>query len=502
MGIPKQVRPALARALGAFIRDVPTNELPRGLKRWRSFRPQGLAKHEDEIVAALDEHAVRERVLKWLEDGPRLNKRDAELLRIASERHEDWEASLQSRAPSQKPSRRVAGEPQRDDLRLRLERERSKGAVAREELKRVRADSRRELQMEKKRAADLAKEVEALARKLDQAGAALERSRLESERAADRAERELRRARSDSEKARAERDDIRSRLREANKEKRELAQRVRRLESTVAAKGSERTRRTPSRAAAPRRRQRKPLRPPQGLFEESPQALDEWLGRDGVKLLVDGYNVVKSSRGFKGARLSDQRDRLVQETARLARRKNADVMIVFDGSEEPPPAGEGPVLKASRLRRRPPRGPSGRPPSGPGDRGHERQGASGARGGPRGNRRHLRAAARAAQVGRETCLTPPLASELRPQRLDRGPPRGGRGSTVRIDCTACEMYQSHHCSDCLVTALLHPPSDEVVIDEDLDDSLEALSGAGLIPVLKFTPRREGVADPEESADTG
>ncbi|MDQ3984947.1 MAG: hypothetical protein M3280_00375 [Actinomycetota bacterium] len=73
---------------------------------------------------------------------------------------------------------------------------------------------------------------------------------------------------------------------------------------------------------------------------------------------------------------------------------------------------------------------------------------------------------------------------------------------MRIDCTACEMYQSDHCSDCLVTALLHPPSDEVVIDEDLDDSLEALAEAGLIPVLKFKPRHEPPPNPEEAADTG
>ena len=59
---------------------------------------------------------------------------------------------------------------------------------------------------------------------------------------------------------------------------------------------------------------------------------------------------------------------------------------------------------------------------------------------------------------------------------------------MRIVCTECEMYGSSHCEDCLVTALLHPPSGEVEIDEDLDPSLQALSGAGLIPVLRFRPR--------------
>ncbi|CAN5668836.1 hypothetical protein BH20ACT23_BH20ACT23_18310 [soil metagenome] len=59
---------------------------------------------------------------------------------------------------------------------------------------------------------------------------------------------------------------------------------------------------------------------------------------------------------------------------------------------------------------------------------------------------------------------------------------------MRIDCTKCEMYQSEHCEDCLVTAVLHPPAGPVEIDQDLDPPLRALAGAGLIPVLKFRPR--------------
>jgi hypothetical protein len=60
---------------------------------------------------------------------------------------------------------------------------------------------------------------------------------------------------------------------------------------------------------------------------------------------------------------------------------------------------------------------------------------------------------------------------------------------VRIACTDCEMYKTSHCVDCLVTAMLHPPEEGVVdIDEALDAPLGALTGAGLIPVLKFRPR--------------
>ena len=78
---------------------------------------------------------------------------------------------------------------------------------------------------------------------------------------------------------------------------------------------------------------------------------------------------------------------------------------------------------------------------------------------------------------------------------------------MQIECSQCEMYRSAHCDDCLVTSLLHPPDGVVDIDEELDPGLRALSGAGLIPILRFRQRsdplpehpderdgREGVAD--------
>jgi hypothetical protein len=50
------------------------------------------------------------------------------------------------------------------------------------------------------------------------------------------------------------------------------------------------------------------------------------------------------------------------------------------------------------------------------------------------------------------------------------------------------MYRSEHCEDCLVTAVLHPPEDVAEIDDDLEECIETLSGAGLIPVLRFRAR--------------
>ncbi len=73
---------------------------------------------------------------------------------------------------------------------------------------------------------------------------------------------------------------------------------------------------------------------------------------------------------------------------------------------------------------------------------------------------------------------------------------------MKIDCHECEMYRSQHCDDCLVSALLHPPEGVVDLDEELDPTLRSLSGAGLIPVLRFRPRTDPTPPPDPVADTG
>lgn len=70
---------------------------------------------------------------------------------------------------------------------------------------------------------------------------------------------------------------------------------------------------------------------------------------------------------------------------------------------------------------------------------------------------------------------------------------------MHIDCRSCAMYRSDHCQDCLVTVMLHPPGETVDLDEDLDTTLGTLSGAGLIPVLRFVPK-EGLAPPAQPGE--
>lgn len=70
---------------------------------------------------------------------------------------------------------------------------------------------------------------------------------------------------------------------------------------------------------------------------------------------------------------------------------------------------------------------------------------------------------------------------------------------MRIDCNRCEMQNTAHCDDCLVTALLHPPQGTVEIPDELAEPLGALSGQGLVPVLRFRAREP---DGEEGRHVG
>lgn len=62
-----------------------------------------------------------------------------------------------------------------------------------------------------------------------------------------------------------------------------------------------------------------------------------------------------------------------------------------------------------------------------------------------------------------------------------------------IDCDRCEMQDSHHCRDCVVSALLEPVPTEgaVVIDADEERAIRELARAGLIPEIRMRPRSRG-----------
>lgn len=61
-----------------------------------------------------------------------------------------------------------------------------------------------------------------------------------------------------------------------------------------------------------------------------------------------------------------------------------------------------------------------------------------------------------------------------------------------IDCERCSMQDTHHCRDCVVTALMDPPrgGGAIVIDADEERALRQMADAGLIPRIRMRRRLE------------
>ena len=332
MALPKEAAASLARSLSAYIRATPARELPGDLRRWRSWRPQTIASRAQQITARLDDDGLRTRVLEWLDDSPALPQKDAKALRLACERPPGWEeqvAALVRPAGRKKPPADAA-----EQLRARLERERQKTAGAREELRKAKQEARKAVQAEKKRAGLLTQELAALRAELDRARARVNELETNAAKANEMAAREVRRIRKSLDKAETEKERLSAQVRAARKEAAELRLGMRALERQLRAALPARSR--GSRPPKSRSGTRKVLPAPPGLLEDSPEALGAWLKESGVRLLIDGYNVTKAQRGFGDLSLADQRDRLVQEIARLVRKHDVAATIVFDGSEVAP----------------------------------------------------------------------------------------------------------------------------------------------------------------------
>ncbi len=333
--LPDDVAASLVRGIGAYLSDTAPQELPAKLRRYRGFRPQGLQRHRKALLGALEDEGLRGRIVEWLDEAKvSLPKRDAQVLRLATARHEGWEAELASTSTrSKKPTRKSRSRT--EILEEQLARERKRAGETKEEARRLKEETRlarqswrdaeRELNRQLGDAVKQAKRAEEEARKL----------RAASDAAATASERNLRRARRDAERATAAQADLRSQLKRERRRVADLEGRVTSLKDELAAErrrrkaASEPQSRTVSRA-------REPLPVPQGLLEDVPETLDAWLSESNALLLVDGYNVTKSRGGFGDLELKGQRERLIQEVRRLALKKKTSATIVFDGSEVPP----------------------------------------------------------------------------------------------------------------------------------------------------------------------
>ncbi len=332
--LPEDVALALMRGLGAYLRATPPQELPANVRRFKGFRGSALAKHRDVILALLDDETDRSLIAQWIKEGkPPVEKPDLELLTIAVERLEGWEQALLSRSTRVEAPATSAAEPER--ARATLEREKEKVRRVREDLKKARESSERAIAQERARAeAALARmaELESRMRALQDE---LESARVLARTEAERSQREMRRARSEIDKLKERNAGSTAQLKEA---RRALEEAKKELERAAAPRKK--------RKASPKQRAPEGPRPvlpvPKGRFEDAPETLDEWLSVPGVLLVIDGYNVTKAEGGYGDLELSKQRERLVDESSKLARRKGVSGYIVFDGAVVDPGTYRGP----------------------------------------------------------------------------------------------------------------------------------------------------------------
>jgi predicted RNA-binding protein with PIN domain len=85
---------------------------------------------------------------------------------------------------------------------------------------------------------------------------------------------------------------------------------------------------------------------PPAVFDDSEEAAAFLMRVPGMLVLVDGYNVTLST--WSDLPIASQRARLIDACAELAARCSAEVLIVFDGAEEPgdlPPAPGRPGVR-------------------------------------------------------------------------------------------------------------------------------------------------------------
>lgn len=320
--LPDAVETTLLRGVAAYLRATPANALPNSVRRFQNFRPKSLAAHKRQILDALDDAAFRALVKEWLDERPTLSKADGKVLRTAVERPNGWHEELGA-ASRPKP----APAKPRAESSDAVEREREKLRKARDDARRKLEEAQREIKVLARRiaelenqlkgsvdeAAALAKEVAAARRRADKAAADLEREQRKSRAALERSDAAATKARSDLKDARRE---LQSMKREVERNK------------APARKKTQVRKKKPSVASGPRRA----LSVPKGRFEDDPATLEAWLAADGVHLLVDGYNASMSQAGFAHLELADQRQRLVDEVVKLARRVNVPTTVVFDGS--------------------------------------------------------------------------------------------------------------------------------------------------------------------------
>jgi predicted RNA-binding protein with PIN domain len=324
-----EVENRIVRALGAYLRATPPRELPVSVRRFGSFGSKALIPHREALMEAFDDAALRARIVEWLDDGKTPLKRpESDLLRTVAERKDGWDEILRGEERARSPVRKSS----RSDVE-RLEREREKSRKARDELQRAKgeaADARKQLKAqiaERDRAlADLQRRIRDAENDATMATRELQRLERAAERDRRKHEREI-------EKLKAEKEKLQADTRTAKRQARELMATTGKLERELSSAKASRS--TPKRSGSKSPAHRVALAVPKGRLADAKETLEEWLAAPLVHLLIDGYNVTKAKGGFGDLRLESQRERLMDEVGRLARKKAVPATIVFDGADLP-----------------------------------------------------------------------------------------------------------------------------------------------------------------------
>ncbi len=323
--VPPHLAASLVEALGAYLKATPAQELPTRLRPIKGFTNAALQRRKAEVLTLLGEESGRALILEWLRDGrPALDKTLAKKLELAARAEEGWveKASALDGGGTSTP-KKAARAGMADDRVAKL----------RDELKQQRARSRDELEGERARGRTLSEQVRELRAQLQELQRELQASRSISERELASARSAAKKAKREADRAGAAAEVAREKLSSAKKEVAEARRRVAEIERDAA-----RSRAPVKPAASPSPRPpkgpRRALKAPSGRLDDDPETLRAWLGQSGVRLFVDGYNVVLKTS--PEADLAARRDLLIDDLQRLARTTGAPTTVVFDGDEVPP----------------------------------------------------------------------------------------------------------------------------------------------------------------------
>ena len=64
-------------------------------------------------------------------------------------------------------------------------------------------------------------------------------------------------------------------------------------------------------------------------------------------------------------------------------------------------------------------------------------------------------------------------------------PRGDEGLGMVVDCNECSMQGTEACNDCVVSFILDRSSGAVVFDAAEERAIRCMTGAGLLPLLRW-----------------